>query len=619
MAPSNPTPSSRIRLLSPNVVNKIAAGEVVDRPSSVLKELLENAIDAGARHIEVQLDGGGRKRICVADDGEGMDRDDALLAMERHATSKIRDINDIERINTLGFRGEALAAIASVSRFRLRTATNNEQPGTDISIFGGVMRDVREIGFPRGATFEVSNLFFNVPARRKFLRTAQTELAHCRHVFIVHALAHPDIGFTLHVDAKPMTGLAAGETLEQRLHALFGAALVRMLCPIALSTPTVRLQGFTGIPPESRRDRDHQFFFINGRPAGAPLIGYAVRESYHSLLPRGRHPPVILFIETDPERVDVNVHPQKREVRFRDPSQIRDAIQQAIGEALQSSAHRSGPGTTPVFSIQRKAGPPAQSTPSSQPVTTAPSPSTPELQLNYPARPRIPMAPDTQQPPSDVADITEPETTATVDPSASESSTSAAPWRHARVVGQVGGLFVLLETDDGLVIMDPHAAHERVLFDRYMRRVHAGHPDTQELLMPATVTLTPVDAAVLKPQLEGLRDLGFGIHEFGIDGVMIDAVPVGFEKMAPDEWIATLVADFKREGSGRRLPHGPREEIVARAACRAAVKAQQRLTAAAIEQLVDDLAGTDMPYTCPHGRPILIHLSFADLRHRFGR
>ncbi len=606
-----PRQISRIRLLAPDVVNKIAAGEVVDRPASVLKELLENAIDAGSRQIDVHLDGGGRKRICVSDDGAGMTRDDALLAMERHATSKIRDVDDIERINTLGFRGEALAAIAAVSRFRLRTAADGDAPGTDLAIFGGVMRDVREIGFPRGSTFEVSNLFFNVPARRKFLRTPQTELAHCRHVFIVHALAHPNIGFTLAIDGRSANVLAAGESMEQRLHSLFGAGLTGKLCPLAFSTPSIRIQGFAGIPPESRRDRDQQFFFINGRPAGAPLIGYAVRESYQTLLPRGRFPPLILFLEIDPGRVDVNVHPQKSEVRFRDPSQVRDAIQQALTAALQSAGQQTGSSTTQGFFMPRKDPDPVPKNDVTRASPSAPS-QAPGLALRYPSPSKPPAASDPTS--ANAEDGNETAGRQRTDPIAAK-----APWHHARVVGQVGGLFVLLETDDGLVIMDPHAAHERVLFDRYMRAVRGGRPDSQELLMPATVTLTPLDADSLKPHLARLRSLGFGIHEFGMDGFMIDAVPAGFEKMAPAEWVATLVTDFKRDGSSRRMPHGPREETVARAACRAAVKAQQRLTPAAIERLVDDLAATEMPYTCPHGRPILIHLSFADLRTRFGR
>ncbi len=604
--------TTRIRLLSPNVINKIAAGEVVDRPASVLKELIENALDAGARRLDLQLDNGGRKRICVADDGSGMDHDDALLAIERHATSKIRDVDDIEHIHTLGFRGEALAATAAVSRFQLKTALGDGCPGVEVNLSGGILRDVRPIGFPCGTTVDVRDLFFNVPARRKFLRAPATELAHARQVVIVHALAHPDIGYTLRADGKLLLNLAGDETLKQRIHSLFGADLPKMLRPVDFTASNIRVHGFTGIPPEGYRSRDHQFIFVNGRPAGAALIGYAIRESYQTLLPRDRHPPLVLFIETDPAQVDVNVHPQKREVRFREPAQVRDAIQQAIAAALQVSGHTERGddwATWPVFTAPR----PKRDEPPTLP-------SAPILEFDYPAASAGPppaadgaaCAPVNNTEPPDTASLP------TADPDSGLPPPSA-PWQRVRVVGQVGGLYVILETDDGLVIMDPHAAHERVLFDRYQRAVQAGRAASQDLLIPVTVTLAPLDTAALQPHLQELRALGFGIHEFGVDGFMIDAVPTGFEQISPQEWVAELVANFKRDGGSRRLPRGPRDDMVARAACHAAVKARQRLSTAEIEQLVGDLAATDMPYTCPHGRPILIHLSFADLRQRFGR
>ena len=341
--------SIAIRLLPDHVINKIAAGEVVERPASVLKELMENAIDAGATRIEVSVVGGGKRALVVTDNGSGMSRDDALLSVERHATSKIRDVEDIEQIGTMGFRGEALAAIASVSRFGLITRRADRESGTEVTLAAGRVLSVDDAGCPPGTTITVRSLFFNVPARRKFLRTEQTEFAHVKQMFLVHALAHPDLALHLRADDRPIYELPSGASLKERIRDVFNADLMQSLVPIDYADVEARISGFAGLPRTHRADRSEQYIFVNGRPASAPVVGHAVREAYHTLIPRGRSPVLFLFIETDPGQVDVNVHPTKKEIRFRRSREIRDAVMSAIHHALHPAPEgagqpRAGPG-----------------------------------------------------------------------------------------------------------------------------------------------------------------------------------------------------------------------------------------------------------------------------------
>ncbi|MFZ4396469.1 MAG: DNA mismatch repair endonuclease MutL, partial [Kiritimatiellia bacterium] len=492
-----------IRLLTPDVVNKIAAGEIIERPASVLKELLENAVDAGATQIDVAIAAGGIKLISVADNGKGMDRDNALLSIERHATSKIRTAEDVECVATLGFRGEALASIAACSRFRLLTRPAEALTGTELLINGGRLQDVTDAGGPAGTIFEVRDLFFNLPARRKFMRTAPTEMAHIQQVFLVHALGHPEIGFRLTVDARPMYSLPAGAKLEDRLRELFGPELISALRPVVWRNERFTISGYAGLPAASRADRNEQYVFINRRPATAPIIAHAIREGYHTLLPAGRFPVLFIFMELDAERVDVNVHPTKREVRFREPQAIRDGLIAALRGALTTPAQLTGAGPL---------------------VSAVPAPPTPELHIDdlpsarifhYPALPGIPIpVPPTLAKPAPGA-ASEPAATRTSESEAPPASPARAPWAWCRVVGQIGGLYVILETEDGFVIMDPHAAHERVLFERYLKALSGGAVISQGLLTPETVELPPRDALRARQNLTLLRRMGFGIAEFG--------------------------------------------------------------------------------------------------------
>ncbi len=617
-----------IRLLPVHVANKIAAGEVVERPASVVKELLENAIDAGATRIDVTVTAGGRKLIEIRDNGCGMNRDDALLSIERQATSKIRDVDDIERIDTLGFRGEAMPSIASVSRFILKTRRPDADAGTELVITGGSLQDVREVGVPAGTTVEVRDLFFNIPARRKFLRAFQTEQAHIKAVFTLHALAHPEIGLSLTADGRELHRLPAGATLEERLRDLFGADFCADLRPVGKSVNGVRVFGFAGLPNITRNDRSEQYVFINRRPATAPVIAYALREAYPPL-EGDRKPIVLLFIEMPPDRVDVNVHPTKREVRFHKPAEVREAIILAVSEAL--GVKRAAPNGlssqvgTPPRGVRGGFGETAL------PEETAPSVSLRTLVPEASAQPGDHRGSPLQPPfpyPGAMGDLPV-APTATAAPSAPAAPTgtglplfaapeSGSPWRWCRVLGQVAGRYVLLETDGGYVTVDPRAARERVLYERLMDTRKEGGTLSQRLLLPETVQLPPADAARLRKYLKVVQEMGFGVEDFGSDHFLVEALPDALGGVSCRELLANIAHDLENAGT-RRGSEKWREELIAQAACRAAAGAQSALSDEEADKLVNALAATRMPYTCPRGRPTMIFTSTRELERKFGR
>ncbi len=606
----------QIRVLPIQVANKIAAGEVVERPASVVKELVENAIDAGATQIDVAIVAGGRKLIAISDNGGGMAHDDALLSIERHATSKIHDVDDIERIATLGFRGEALAAIASVARFRLITGRNDSEVGTEVVIAGGVIQDVRDIGCPPGTSIEVRDLFFNVPARRKFLRSQKTELFHIQDVFTVQALSHPEIGMSLSIDGRDLHRLPAAETLDDRLRELFSPELLKQLKPVDHAESGVTVSGKVSVPVVHRADRNEQYLFINGRPTSPALLSYAILEGYRGLLPKKRHPSVFLFLTMPSDWVDVNVHPTKREIRFRRPGDVRDAVIAAIREALA---------VKPEIAHVDDALPDVVGTIDHLPPVTASlkiDDLPPTRAFKYPRQPAPSSAEAIKADvfgaasgvPADAESKQSQEPEEDVDVGA---DLSRSPWAWCRVLGQVGGFYVVLETENGMVMMDPRAAHERVLYDGYMRTVVEGKVDCQPLLLPETVELPARDAARVRRNLALFQSLGFGISEFGGNSFVVDAVPACFDgtplKSLVDEMAISL------ESAGSRGGQHAKEDAMAQAACRTAVGCRQRLRLDEIERLVVDLAACEMPYTSPRGRPTLIFTSLNELHKRFGR
>ncbi len=590
-----------IRVLSAHVANKIAAGEVVERPASVVRELIENAFDSGADRVDVEIVAGGKKLISVSDNGSGMGRDDAILCLERHATSKIRDVDDIEHIGTLGFRGEAVPAIASVSRFRLLTCRKGDEAGTEVRVSAGKMYEVEDAACSPGTVVEVRDLFFNVPARKKFLRTHSTEMGHAREVFITEALSHPDASMSLKIDGALQYELPRSKKVEDRIRDLFGKEHVAAMAPVDGTTAGVRVTGMAALPALTRPDRREQYFFVNGRPTSAALLSHALREAYHTLLPQGRQPVVFVFIQVDPGQVDVNVHPAKKEVRFRNSSDVRDAVIDALRGALAS-----GGGNMPAAALQP--APPAPPRQSHFRIADLP-----EIKaFKYPSVSRDDGI--DQLPGVSAGDLNAKPSPA----GGSEEFQRRGPWSWCRVLGQLAELYVVLETDDGYVIMDPHAAHERVLFERFMKDIRNKKIQVQALLIPETVELTARDAAAVKKQLNAFAEMGFGISEFGKNAFVVDAVPAGFENMGLKDFFIQALADLDAAGSKRGKERW-REESIAQAACKTAVKARDRLSLQELEKLVVQLAQTEMPYTCPHGRPTLIYTPMRELDRRFGR
>lgn len=613
-----------IGVLGDTVINQIAAGEVVERPASVMKELVENAIDAESTQIDVEIVAAGGKLIRVSDNGTGMSRDNALLAIERHATSKIREVADIERIATLGFRGEALAAISAVSRFTLRTRVHDALAGTEIAIFGGKVQDVREAGCPPGTTMEVRNLFFNVPARRKFLRSDATELSHLKQTFMIYSLAHTGIGMSFVVDGQMLWQLAGKTTLEERLRDIYHSGADARLCPVHYRVGDLVVSGHIGFPDRTRSDRSEQYIFINGRPASAPVLFAAIREGYHSTLPRDRHPVLFLFLSLDPGEVDVNVHPTKKEVRFRNPAAVRDAVSVAIRRALGGDI---GARARPPFP---GSGEPARAPAAPEGVPqfiTGFEPGRIRSVPVYPGAPAV-AAPGSKPgaiPAAGSIALSAPgQSPATGDVPAGAPSVIAgraippSPWTWHRVLGQVAGLYVVMEMEDGLVLMDPHAAHERVLFDRLIGQVREGRIESQALLAPETIELNPADAERVRKALDLFKRLGFGLAEFGGDSFVVDALPACLSGAQPRSLMMEIASGLEAAGD-RGAAVGAIEERIAQAACKAAVKARDCLSGEEIESLILQLAHTEMPYTCPHGRPIIIHFSFRELDKRFGR
>jgi DNA mismatch repair protein MutL len=586
-------------MLPDHVINKIAAGEVIERPASVMKELVENAIDAGATQVDVEVVQGGSQLIAVSDNGSGMNRDNALLSIERHATSKIRTAEEVEAVSTLGFRGEALSSIAAVSRFTLITRPAAELSGTQLLVSGGKLQDVLDAGCPPGTRFEIRNLFFNVPARRKFLRTEATELAQIRQLFAVYALAHPETGLTFTSDGRELYNLPGGSSLADRITALYSPSFLSNLRQLDYEVDAVKVTGFAGLPQTGRSDRSDQYVFINGRPASAPVIYHALNEAYHAVLARGRYPSAFIFITVPPALVDVNVHPAKKEVRFRHPIAVRDAVIAAVQKALEAPVAER---REPAFKFE--AARPAPPIVKQHELDIGNQRS--EFRSQSSVNPKETVA---KQPTADLltSDLRPP------------TSSPSSPWKWCRVLGQAGGLYVVLETEEGIVLMDPQAAHERVLFEKFMHDLTAGKPARQGLLAPEAIDLMPADAEALRHHLPVLDEMGFGISAFGQNTFIVDALPVHLQNGSPIVILSGIARALEKTGAAARATREALRETVAQAACRTSIKTKDSLSTAALERLVDDLAKTEMPYTCPHGRPTLIFTSFTELNRKFGR
>jgi DNA mismatch repair protein MutL len=622
---------NRIRLLPEQVANQIAAGEVIERPASVLKELLENALDAGATQIDVQIGAGGRNLVAVTDNGSGMSRDDALLCLERHATSKLRESGDLDHIASYGFRGEAIPSIASVSKFRLRTREPDALAGTELIIDGGKLRDVHEIGLAPGTQIEVRSLFFNLPARRKFLRTEPTESAHIRHVMLLAGLARPDVGFTLTMDDQPAQRWLPGEDLRQRLIAVFGADWIQLTVPIAAQSGGLRLHGFIGKPGISRAARGEELFFINQRPVENRTLHFGLLEGYHNSLMKGRYPVAILFLEMDPAGVDVNIHPAKREVRFHDDFTIRHFVVQSIQEALRDFTGTPASKFTfdKVAADRRAAEFPHVAAVSDRRTNLLPV-SPPEIEKSFSPPPANEPQPLPDDPKSflHLENQPEPNFSQPTLPLPEETALQKSVPRPEplisnrlglRVIGCVANLYIVAESPEGLVLIDQHAAHERVLFEQMLKRMALQDPASQQLLFPVTLEFLPRETDFLLAQLDPLQKAGVGISLFGPSSFLVDALPAMVRPRDISEFIRTLLTDLQQEGGETRKTRRLSEEVVAKTVCRHAVKANDALKPAEWDRLLHDLLACDLPYTCPHGRPTMIQLSLAELEKKFGR
>src|SRR5467141_745776 len=601
---------SRIRLLSETVASQVAAGEVVERPGSVVKELVENSIDAGARKVDILIRRGGISLMRVIDDGSGMDRDDALLSLERHATSKIRSVSDLEAIGTLGFRGEALPSIASVSRFRLTTREPDAVAGTEIVVNGGKIDIVRDGGEAPGTQVEVRSLFYNVPARRKFLRAENTESRNIEHQLHLQAIGHAQVAFTFARDDRVAFQLPATATLTDRIRDLYGNELLQQLVALNGShSPEIRISGLIGQAGLSRQTRAQQLVFVNGRAIESGLLTVAIREGYHTALMKGRYPVTFLFLDLDPAAVDVNVHPAKREVRFRDPIGVREAIVRCVQQTLERGRAEWQ---------QKFRAPHIEAEPAG---TEAKIPEAPHRELSHfapgfgdgshrraefaPAPPVIPssLVPQERGDPGHAPQ--------TIPPA------KAAP-QQFQIIGVLNKLYVLMENADGLVLVDQHAAHERILFEELRRRMEEQGVPSPKLLIPQTFDLPPRDAEWVEGNLPILQKMGIGIEGFGPNTFKIDSLPAFLQTSDPVSFMQRVIDDLKSaSNSSSTLRLG--EEMIAMTVCRHAVKANDPLRYLEVERLIQDLLECDLPYCCPHGRPTMIQISLGELEKKFGR
>jgi DNA mismatch repair protein MutL len=686
----------RIRILPDQVANQIAAGEVVDRPASVVKELLENALDAGASRIRIEVEAGGRKLIRIADDGHGMNRDDALLAFERHATSKLRTADDLLSIATLGFRGEALPSIASVARVTLETSTGEEGAGTRLEIAGGKILHVDDAALPRGTTLAVADLFFNTPARRKFLRAESTELAHVTALVTHYALAHPEKHFELvsatHtiVSAPPVTRTA------ERIYQIFGKDTLAQLLPVAAEAPlahaglpvpppwkrdpdepardpgVLRLSGFYSKPELQKLNRNSIYIFVNKRLIRDRLLMHAITEAYRNVIPPTSFPVVLLFMEMPPEEVDVNVHPAKTEVRFRQPTLVHDFVR----DSLRTALIKARPSAGFLAAHASAAASPSLMPPSDSPLPGSPDSALAQVQPDsdmeafqtahadaepFQLTPRLPMAvtgklsfdargfnsggwgdreawgeaaaalfqPGGSQAadgcstnPADPTAYAESPATETAQVEAEQAAANLNHLGSLKPIGQLRESFILAAGEDGLWIIDQHVAHERILFEKILRDRQVEQVQRQRLLMPLLVELKPWQMVVFARIAEELDRNGFEVEPFGPQTLAVKAAPVGLEGGALERMLAEVIeqsSESSEEPQQNEDLAALRTRIAASIACHSAIKVNTALDPVRMEWLLLELAKTSHPTNCPHGRPIALLYSWKEIQRAFHR
>lgn len=595
----------RIHPLSTRVANQIAAGEVVERPASVVKELLENSLDAGARRVEVEVEGGGVRLIRVRDDGQGIHPDDLGLALSRHATSKISEVDDLAHVASLGFRGEALASIASVSRLTLTSRTEALPQGWRVEVEGSAERPPAPAPHPRGTTVEVRDLFFNTPARRKFLRTEKTEFGHIEELVRRLALARPDVTFNLSHNQRRVLELGAASgpvERERRVAAACGQAFLEHALPVEVEAAGLHLDGWVAEPAFSRSQADLQYFFVNGRMVRDKLVGHAVRQAYKDVLYGGRHPAFVLFLTLDPERVDVNVHPTKHEVRFRDGRTVHDFLFRALHEAL-AGARAGRPEQPPAAASAPAAAWPASRRSMALNLREPAGDPYGELARGGAASVAPPPLPGSAVAPAARPDL--------------EAEPQMPPLGYA--VAQIHGIYILAQSARGLVLVDMHAAHERITYERMKTALESGEGiRSQPLLVPVTVRLSEREAGCAEDQSAFFRGVGIGLERSGPGSVVVRQVPALLRDADAEQLVRDLVADLLEHGTSRRVEERINEGL-ATLACHGSVRANRQLTLPEMNALLRDMERTERSGQCNHGRPTWVELGLAELDALFLR
>jgi DNA mismatch repair protein MutL len=614
---------SKIRILPEQLANRIAAGEVVERPASVVKELLENSLDAGASRIEVEIEGNGTRLIRVIDNGEGMDEDDMLLCLERHGTSKIATDQDLAAISSLGFRGEAIPSIGSVSRMTITSRPQGSSLGTRVALDYGKVINVHEIGCSRGTIFEIHNLFGNTPARRKFLRTTRTELAHIEEVVKSYAVAAPAITFIMRVDEREVLHFESSQSLPDRLAAIlhYQGQFMEVGKADNKDCHAAYVHGYL-LPPDAIVASSAGIrLLVNGRAVRDRMIVHGVAEGLRNFLMKGRNPAGLIHLRLPPEDVDVNVHPTKQEIRLRDSQAIHQMISQAVELAMQEHQKKLQSTIFRAAPLQEHR---PQPEPTSQPVPRQDKPPTTPLPFSsvpkpfYPESPVSPAAASTLQ-------TTEP-TPAPFSPTTQPLSTTQqalpaakAPGHGLKIIGQYNNLYIFCQSENGdLLVVDQHAAHERLLFEDLKRQFMQGHIASQTLLFPATVELSIAETECVEQHGDEIKQMGFTVREFGGNSFIISAVPAMAGQCNPGELFVDILARFgnadEKKGKGSIL-----DDILASMACKAAVKAGDTLHALEIDALLTRMARADLFSHCPHGRPVLKHFTATEVKKWFHR
>ncbi len=596
---------NKIKILSDVVANKIAAGEVVERPASVVKELVENAVDAGADAVAVSVEGGGRRLIRVSDNGEGMTHDDALLSIDRHATSKISSSEDIERIITLGFRGEALPSIVSVSKAVIETRTKSETFGTRLVINGGELRNVTETGRDPGTDVEIRNLFFNMPAWRKFLRTESTELKHIKSVTYEAAVANPGISFTLISENRKLFAFKKCKDYGEMLPQIFGKTLSDHMLPLEAIVDNVEVRGWFG-KPETSSTAYNQYVIVNGRPVKSRSIVKAVYDGYGPALQRGLFPAFAIYLNIDPVRVDVNMHPAKREIRIHREFMLLQGLTAQIAELMGSR------GAMPDLSGYRE---PASGTRngSGTPVTVYNPPDDRWYRDEVRSRGNAHFAGEalSAQTTMTFAGLSQP----SVRPEIQAQEPVSVRFEGPTFI-QLDNTYIITTIREGAIIVDQHVAHERILYEEILENLRGKSASAQQLLFPITFDFSVAEWDVLEPMLPHLNTIGFGIRRFGERSVMLDAVPAGMSGCEDGKILFEFIEEMRQHG---KITSGYLEKLAAALACRAAVKSGKPLNQSEMQYFIDRLFATGSPFVCPHGRPTMVKLTLDELGRRFGR